>query len=180
MTRPRAALHKRSVLTVAEAHPADAASLLAHAHQVARESDFLNAGPGERALTIEAQTAFLRRLKTNDAGFVLRGMVGGRLVGVLSVVRPSPPRLHHRADLGLTIRAAHWGRGIGRTMGEAAIALAAERGVRKLNLHVRADNHRAIRLYQALGFSREGTSPRALSVRGRFYSEIMMGLCLPI
>jgi RimJ/RimL family protein N-acetyltransferase len=161
---------------VVEAGPADAASLLAHARHVARESDFLSAGPGERALTLASQVAFLRRLRSSDAGFVLRGLVGGRLVAVLSVVRPSPPRLHHRAEIGLTVRAAHWGGGIGRGMCEVAIALAKERGLRKLNLRVRADNRRAIRLYQALGFSREGLSPRALCVRGRFFSEIMMGL----
>ena len=63
-------------------------------------------------------------------------------------------------------------------MSEVAVAVAAERGVRKLNLRVRADNRRAIRLYQALGFSREGLSPRALCVRGRFFAEVMMGLCL--
>jgi RimJ/RimL family protein N-acetyltransferase len=63
-------------------------------------------------------------------------------------------------------------------MGEVAIALAAVRGLRKLNLRVRADNRRAIGLYRALGFSREGISPRALCVRGRFFAEVMMGLCL--
>jgi RimJ/RimL family protein N-acetyltransferase len=163
---------------VAEAGPADAASLLDHARQVARESDFLNAGPGERSLALEAQVAFLRRLRTNHTGFVLKGTIDGRLVAVLSVVRPSQLRLRHRADFGLTVRAAHWGQGIGRRMGETAIALAAEQGLRKLNLRVRADNRRAIQLYQALGFSREGLSPRALCVRGRFLAEVMMGLCL--
>jgi RimJ/RimL family protein N-acetyltransferase len=169
---------ERRFLFVAEAGPADATSLLNHARQVARESDFLNAGPGERALTLEAQVGFLRRLRTNRTGFVLKGTIGGRLVAVLSVVRSTQPRLRHRAELGLAVRAAHWGQGIGRHMGEAAIALAAERGLRKLNLRVRADNRRAIELYQALGFSREGLSPRALRVRGRFFAEVMMGLCL--
>jgi len=163
---------------VGEAGPSDAASLLNHARQVARESDFLSAGPGERALTLEAQVALLRRLRSKHRGFVLKGTSGGRLVAVLSVVRPNQPRLRHRAELGLTVRAAHWGQGIGRRMGEAAIALAAEQGLRKLNLRVRADNRRAIQLYQALGFSREGLSPRALRVRGRFFAEVMMGLCL--
>jgi RimJ/RimL family protein N-acetyltransferase len=172
-------LGERRSLTVSEARPADAVSLLNHARQVARESEFLSAGPDERALTPEAQVAFLRRLQTSDAGFVLKGTIDGRLVAVLSVVRPTQPRLRHRAEFGLTVRAAHWGHGIGRRMGEVAIAVAAERGVRKLNLRVRADNRRAIRLYQALGFSREGISPRALRVRGRFFAEIMMGLCLP-
>jgi RimJ/RimL family protein N-acetyltransferase len=62
-------------------------------------------------------------------------------------------------------------------MGAVAIALATARGLRKLNLHVRADNRRAIRLYRALGFSQEGLSPRALCVRDRFFSEVMMGIC---
>jgi RimJ/RimL family protein N-acetyltransferase len=171
-------LGERRFLTVAEAGPADAASLLTHARQVARESDFLSAGPGERALRLEPQAAFLRRLRTSDAGFVLKGTIGGRLVAVLSLVRPTQPRLRHRAEFGLTVRATHWGHGIGRRMGAIAIALATARGLRKLNLRVRADNRRAIRLYQALGFSREGLSPRALCVRGRFFAEVMMGLCL--
>ena len=174
----RFAIGEARFLTVAEAGPADAASLLNHARQVARESDFLNAGPGERVLTLQAQVAFLRRLRTNHTGFVLKGTIGGRLVAVLSVVRPSQPRLHHRAELGLTVRAAHWGQGIGRRMGEAAIALAAQHGLRKLNLRVRADNRRAIELYRALGFVQEGRSPRSLCVRDRFFAEVMMGLCL--
>jgi RimJ/RimL family protein N-acetyltransferase len=173
-------LSERGFLTVAQAGPSDAASLLTHARQVARESDFLSAGPGERALRLEAQVAFLRRLHSNATGFVLKGTIRGRLVAVLSVVRPTLPRLHHRAEFGLAVRAAHWGRGIGRRMGEVAIALAAQRGLRKLNLRVRADNRRAIRLYQSLGFCREGLSPRALCVHGRFFAEVMMGLCLPL
>ena len=174
----RFAIGKARFLTVAEAGPADAASLLNHARQVARESDFLNAGPGERVLTLQAQVAFLRRLRTNHTGFVLKGTIGGRLVAVLSVVRPSQPRLRHRAELGLTVRAAHWGQGIGCRMGKAAIALAAQHGLRKLNLRMRADNRRAIELYRALGFTEEGLSPRALCVRDRFFAEVMMGLCL--
>jgi len=174
----RFSIDERGSLTVAEAGPRDAASLLTHARQVARESDFLSAGPGERTRRLEAQVAFLRRLQSNGAGFVLKGMVGGRLVAVLSVVRPTQPRLRHRAEIGLTVRAAHWGQGIGHRMGAVAIALATVRGLRKLNLHVRADNRRAIRLYLALGFSQEGLSPRALCVRGRFFAEVMMGLCL--
>jgi len=170
-------LGEREFLTVAEAGPADAGSLLTHARMVARESDFLNAGPGERTLRLDTQAAFLRRLQ-NRAGFVLKGTIGRRLVAVLSVVRPSQLRLHHRAEFGITVRSAHWGHGIGHRMGEVAIALAAARGLRKLNLRVRADNRRAIRLYQALGFAREGISPRALRVRGRFFAEVMMGLCL--
>jgi len=165
-------------LIVARAGPTDAASLLTHARCVARESNFLSAGPGERALTAEAQAAFLRRLRASDTGLVLKGMLGGRLVAVLSLVRPRQPRQHHRAEMGLTVRAAHWGQGIGQHMAALAIALARTQGVRKLNLRVRADNRRALRLYHSLGFVREGVSPRALRIAGRFFAEVAMGLSL--
>jgi RimJ/RimL family protein N-acetyltransferase len=171
-------LSKAQVLTMAEAGPADAASLLTHARCVARESDFLKAGPGERTLTREVQAAFLRHLRARAAGFVLKGTVGDRLVAVLSLVRSRQPRLRHRAEIGLTVRAAHWGQGIGLRMVTAAIALAQAHGLRKLNLSVRADNRRALRLYQSLGFSQEGVSPRAVQVGGRFFAEVMMGICL--
>jgi RimJ/RimL family protein N-acetyltransferase len=161
-----------------QADPADAALLLTHARGAARESSFLNAGPGERALTVEMQRAFLRQLHAHQTGFVLNGMIGDRLVAVLTLVRPKQPRLRHRAEIGLTVRSAHWGQGIGRRMGQVAVALARSQGLRKLNLRVRSDNHRAIRLYQSLGFFREGESPRALCIDGRFFSEVMMGLGL--
>ena len=178
MTASRFLLANKKVLTVVQADPVDAALLLTHARGVARESNFLNAGPGERALTVAMQQAFLRQLHAHRTGFALKGMIGDRLVAVLTLVRPKQPRLRHRAEIGLTVRAAHWGQGIGHRMGLVAVALARSQGLRKLNLRVRSDNHRAIRLYQSLGFSREGESPRALSVAGRFYSEVMMGLCL--
>ncbi len=61
-------LSERRFRTVVEAGPADAASLLTHARKVARESEFLNAGPGERALTLLAQDGG-RRAKRTLSGF---------------------------------------------------------------------------------------------------------------
>lgn len=160
------------------ASAADARALVKHTLAVAGESHFLRAGPGERALTPAMQTAFLNRLRAQDLGFVLKGEWRGRLVAVLSIVRPAQPRLHHRAELGLTVRAALWGQGIGRRMAELGIRWAQAQGVRKLNLSVRADNLRALQLYRSLGFAREGTSARAVRVGRRFFSEINLGLCL--
>jgi RimJ/RimL family protein N-acetyltransferase len=166
------------VLAVSPASAADAPALVEHALQVAGESDFLTAGSGERRMTPALQSAFLDRLQTRGLGFVLKGELRGRMVAVLSVVRPEQPRLHHRADLGLTVRSDYWGRGIGRSMVGLGIRLARSQGVRKLNLTVRADNQRALRLYHSMGFEPEGTSARALRVGRRFFAEVSMGLCL--
>lgn len=168
----------KGVLSVSLAQAADSQALINHARAVASESDFLKAGPGERHLTPTLQAAFLNRLCAQDLGFVLKGERRGRLVAVLTVVRPSHPRLHHRAELGLTVRSSHWGQGIGRRMAELGIRLAQAQGIRKLNLSVRADNPRALRLYRSLGFLEEGTSSRALCVGQRFFSDVHMGLCV--
>jgi RimJ/RimL family protein N-acetyltransferase len=179
MTLPcRVLLTRGEHLVVAEAGPGDAGRLLAHVRRAAGQSDFLAAGPGERVRTVAGQAAYLARLRRAGRGFVLKGTLGRKVVSMLSVVRPDLPRLRHRACLGLTVDAEHWGRGIGRRMAEAAIALAGAQGIRKLNLRVHAGNARAIALYESLGFRHEGTSPRALLIGGRFYSERLMGLCL--
>lgn len=166
------------ILTVSLAGAADARALLRHARLVAGESNFLKAGPGERTLNLGLQTAFLDRLRTQQLGFVLKGELAGRLVAVLTVVRPQQPRVHHRAELGVSVRSAHWGKGIGRHMIALGIRLAQAQGVRKLNLSVRADHQRALRLYRSLGFEEEGVSSRALRVGRRFFAEVSMGLCL--
>jgi len=166
------------ILTVSLAGAADARALIGHARRVAGESDFLKAGSGERTLTPRLQTAFLDRLRTQQLGFVLKGELAGRLVAVLTVVRPQQPRLHHRAELGLSVRSAYWGQGIGRRMATLGIRLAQAQGVRKLNLSVRADHQRALQLYRSLGFEEEGLSARALRVGRRFFAEVSMGLCL--
>jgi RimJ/RimL family protein N-acetyltransferase len=165
-------------LVIDRARSADARALIRLAAQVAGESDFLRAGPSERAHNATSHAAFLERLARKRRGFVLKASLGPNLVGTLSLVRPDLPRLHHRAELGISVSAAHWSRGIGRRLMATAIVLARQQGVRKLNLRVRNDNHRAIRLYRSFGFVSEGTSTRALLINGRFFSERHMGLCL--
>ncbi len=165
-------------LVIDRARATDAPALVRLARRVAGESDFLIAGPGEQTRTTAAQAALLERLERTRRGFVLKANLAGNLVATLSVVRPELPRLRHRAELGISVRAAHWSRGIGRRLMAAAIVLARHQGIRKLNLRVRSDNRRAITLYRSFGFVIEGTSTRALRIKGRYFAEHFMGLCL--
>ena len=47
--------------------------------------------------------------------------------------------------------------------------------VRKLNLRVRADNARAIALYERLGFAVEGRATRDVLIDGEFHDCLVMG-----
>lgn len=50
------------------------------------------------------------------------------------------------------------------------------RKIKKLNLRVRSDHERGIRLYKSFGFVQEGLITRELMISGKFYDFCCMGL----
>lgn len=51
-------------------------------------------------------------------------------------------------------------------------------GVTRIQLDVRADNERAIRLCERVGFVREGLKKNAMRINGEYFDEITMALLL--
>ena len=79
----------------------------------------------------------------------------------------------------MAVRQAVSGFGVGSTLLDFLIAWTRATGViTKLNLRVRSDNERAIRLYQRKGFVLEGTISREHLIDGRYFSQDCMGLQL--
>ena len=85
----------------------------------------------------------------------------GTLVGEVSLARFQLRMLRHVGILGLDVHPEAQGVGLGRALFESAIdwarAQAGDDALLRLELYTRADNHRAIKLYQSLGFVIEGT-----------------------
>ena len=83
--------------------------------------------------------------------------------------------MSHRADMGLAVLKEAWGQGIGAKLLESLIAYAKEHGIEILNLEVRADNDRAIRLYRRYGFQSIGISPAYFKIGEEYFDfEIMV------
>ena len=77
----------------------------------------------------------------------------------------------------MSIRKEHWGKGIGSLLLDTLISWAANSGIiKKINLGVRTDNDRAIRLYERKGFAIEGTIRKELYVNGQYYDHHCMGI----
>jgi RimJ/RimL family protein N-acetyltransferase len=77
----------------------------------------------------------------------------------------------------MTVRLAFWGLGIGSAMLDCLIDWArATAVITKLNLRVRSDNERAIRLYRGKGFVVEGTVTREHLIDGRYFGQDCMGV----
>jgi ribosomal protein S18 acetylase RimI-like enzyme len=161
---------------IARTTEADAEAVLRHLERVGGESDFLSFGSGELGLVVADEVEYLKALMDPAAGLALKAELEGRLVGVVTIVRGSRPRFRHTGLLGLSVQRDTWGLGLGRALCEAALAGAEAIGIRRVTLYVRADNLRAIRLYEALGFQHEGRMVGAFAVGGEEYDDLVMGL----
>jgi putative acetyltransferase len=111
-----------------------------------------------------------KRAESRLDAFQLVAVVEERVVGMIGLVRFENRRAHV-GNIGMAVHDAHAGRGCGRALLEAVIAQAdLWLNITRLELSVWADNHRAIALYEHLGFEREGLH-RAYAWRNGAYAD---------
>lgn len=106
--------------------------------------------------------------------------VEGQPVGMFKLA-PWTHRTDHIAYLGgVAIDPAQSGRGLGKAMMAAILELAKAKGYKRVELSTATTNERAIRLYEQMGFEREGVLRRYshLKSEGRFLDEVMMSYLL--
>ena len=169
-------LKNGSTLFVSEAEPEDADAMIRYLNVVGGETDFLTFGANEFWLSVEEETSFIRSVREKEKDIFLKGVIDGKIVSTLSLLRVDRPRIQHIGELGVSVLADYWGLGVGRHMCEEAARQAKERGITKIDLKVREDNDKAIRLYERLGYKREGVASRAYLVRGSYFAQVLMGL----
>jgi ribosomal protein S18 acetylase RimI-like enzyme len=139
---------------------------------VAREKRYL---AQVEALPIERIQAFVQESVRNDAvQFV--ALDRGRVVGWADVFPGWAHALQHAGSLGMGVHPAYRGQGLGRRLLQACIDKAWRKGLVRIELEVRADNARAIRLYERLGFFHEGIRRRALCFDGQYFDALAMAL----
>ena len=163
-------------LVVREAEPGDARQLIDHVNRVAGESDYLSLGAGELGLTEAEEADFLARCHAADNHIYLVALVEDVIVGNLNFSGGRRPRVRHSGELGMSVFKAYWGQGVGSLLLDTLLEWAEHSGVvTKINLRVRADNHRAVALYERKGFVVEGRLTKEMFVDGRYYDLLAMG-----
>lgn len=134
------------------------------------------ADPAVQAQTLQlpypSVEVWRKRLAANDENqYALVADVGGEIVGNLGLTRIARARRAHVGEIGMGVREAWHGQGVGRALLKAALDLADRwLALRRIELTVYTDNERAIRLYRHFGFEVEGTH-RAYSVRDGVYVD---------
>jgi len=164
-------------LVIREPEVTEAPSMVDFLAVIGGESDFLTAGPGEFGISLEEEIAFIDRARSTDNALMLSAWLGDELAGTASFFGGQRPRVRHMGEMGVTVRRTHWGRGIGAALVDALLRWARENEiVTKVNLRARADNARAIRLYESRGFVIEGRVSREFRIDGKHFDAVYMGL----
>lgn len=132
---------------------------------------FLEAPP------LEQVRAFVARSVKGE--FVqLVALDADKLVGWCDIIIYERPTMRHGGSLGIGILPAWRGQGLGAQLIARALEAARERRLVRVQLHVRADNERAVRLYESLGFRHEGCLRRELCIDGAYYDALVMAVLL--
>jgi RimJ/RimL family protein N-acetyltransferase len=165
------------VLLIREVAVEDARAVLDYVERISGESDFLSFGPGEFELTEPEEQDFIRKCRASDNQLYILGSIDDTIVSTLVFSAGRRPRVRHSGEFGMSVREEYWGLGIGSQMLDTLIAWARDTQiVKKINLRVRTDNQRAIRLYRRKGFVNEGTIRKEILLDGSYFDHHCMGL----
>lgn len=127
----------------------------------------------EGPITLDDQLAYIRLFPARGV-FNVAVASDGRVLGMQSIERTSETKaLWHVGEISTFVALDMRGKGIGRSLTEAASGAAKEQGFTKVMASIRADNPGAIAFYQGQGFRIIGTAKRHAFVEGRYVDEVM-------
>ena len=158
---------------IVRAQAEDAAALLEYLKIIGGETDNLSFGPEGVPLDEKTERAYLAMQAESHDNIQLLAKVNGEIIGTASLNR-KPNRMHHRAEFGISIDRAYWGRGIGRALTEACIECAKTAGYTQLELDVVVENTAAQMLYEHVGFTEYGRNPRGFRTRSGAWQELIL------
>jgi ribosomal protein S18 acetylase RimI-like enzyme len=159
------------------AREADAAKVLRTFNLTHTETDYLLTYPEENSFTVGQEAEFLKARNKSDNAIEIAAFIDGRIVGTAGIDPVGDKeKVRHRADFGIAIEKACWGRGIGRALTLACIECAKRAGYLQIELEVVAENASAVRLYESVGFREYGRNPRGFCARSGWQTLILMRL----
>ena len=170
-------LRNKKTLIIRVAKKEDSLKYINYLSQIAVQTDFLTFGVDDLLTSQDEQESMIENSAKMDNQLMIFAIVDGEIVGGLNFRSSDRPRIRHTGEFGVSVLKDSWGLGIGTHLISYLIEWAKiSKIIRKINLGVRSDNRRAIRLYSRLGFSEEGATTRGFLLGNQFYDAIYMGM----
>ena len=108
-------------------------------------------------------------------------VAGGTAVGCLAALQADGgkrPETTHLLHLGLHLREAYRGLGIGTHLLEYAVTWAVEKGFKKLEANIFTTNKYSLGMFTKAGFAEEGVRKNRIQVGRELVNEVLMGKVL--
>ena len=166
-------------ITIRHVREEDAAALLELHLALDRETSYMLLEPGERTTDENGVRGQIQATLARPNHTVLVAQGRERLVGFLAIMGGMYQRNRHNAYLVMGVLQEFGGHGLGGALLSEGIRWAGGAGICRLELTVMAHNERAVRLYERMGFEREGVRRRALLVDGAWVDEHFMARVEP-
>lgn len=155
----------------------DAQAMIDYLNIIGGESDFITFGKNEFSMSVEAEQDYIKRINSMDNSKNVLIIIENEIVGIASITSVQKERMKHNGTLGISIRKKYWGIGLGSEIMAYLIDWAKSNKItKKINLLVREDNIRGVKLYEKFGFEKEGLLKKDICVNGVYYNTIAMGL----
>lgn len=158
-----------------KAKPEDAEEILMLTKIVGAETDNLTFGAEGAPVSIEQEQEYLAKEYDSDCDIYLVARKDGRIVGTANYTTFPRKRMRHRGQFCLNVKKSEWGKGIGTRMVEEMLRFAKDTaGAEIVSLEVRADNERAIHVYEKLGFETIGCFKGFFKINGELVDCLIM------
>jgi RimJ/RimL family protein N-acetyltransferase len=155
---------RRVSVTIREATMDDAVEL--HAYAIALFAEKLPGIFRRDDLTMEQEIEFLSAHVQQDNAVMFVAESDGRIVGNIGFVGGKLAELSHAGEFGVSVARGYRGSGVGTLLIGALQAWAPAHGVTRIEVHAFSTNPGGLRLYERLGYEREGLLRRAAMVDG--------------
>ncbi|WP_195947622.1 GNAT family N-acetyltransferase [Paraclostridium bifermentans] len=155
----------------------DAQAMIDYLNIIGGESDFITFGKNEFSMSVEAEQDYIERVNNMNNSKNVLIIIEDEIVGIASITSVQKERMKHNGTLGISLRKKYWGIGLGSEIMAYLIDWAKSNKItKKINLLVREDNIRGVKLYEKFGFEKEGLLKKDMYVNGVYYNTIAMGL----
>lgn len=166
-------------IEIREAMPGDGEAVVEFHNRVGGQTNNLSFGKNQFLYSAEEEEMVLEARYSSDVAILIIATHNGTIVGSASVDSGMEERFRHVFSFGMVVTKEYWGNGIGTVLLEKLIEWCKKNCTcDKISLQVRSDNERAIEIYTALGFVKEGLLLNEPKINGKYYNTMLMGLFL--
>lgn len=162
-------------LVIDRANREDAEQYCNISNQGFKETRYLSRGSEDEGISLESCISFIEDVAESEKEALLVAKYQERIVGYGDILGClNRVKMKHKCDLNVFVLKEYWGYGIGSALMKALIEFADKAGYEKIDLSVADDNHRAVKLYERMGFEITGREVHAMKHADGDYSDWIM------